>query len=125
MPQSLKTCTAWLLASLLQIALLHTALAQAAPAAHAASPVLRIASAFDPQTLDPHAVALLYHTRVVYQVYDSLVNRDQAFKIEPAPSWNFTPGRSLKRQLVGLVFCQLSANAGSILKAWSRLTSES
>ena len=25
---------------------------------------LRIASAFDPQTMDPHALALLYHSRV-------------------------------------------------------------
>jgi peptide/nickel transport system substrate-binding protein len=45
---------------------------------------LRIATAFDPQTLDPHALALLYHTRVVSQVYDSLVNRDADFKLEPA-----------------------------------------
>lgn len=45
---------------------------------------LRVASAFDPQTMDPHALALLYHTRVVYQVYDALVNRDQQFKLEPS-----------------------------------------
>jgi peptide/nickel transport system substrate-binding protein len=50
---------------------------------------LRIASAFDPQTLDPHALALLYHTRVVFQIYDSLVNRDENFRLEPglALSW--------------------------------------
>ena len=41
---------------------------------------LRIATAFDPQTMDPHALALLYHTRVAYQVYDSLVNRDEQFR---------------------------------------------
>ena len=34
---------------------------------------MRIATAFDPQTMDPHALALLYHTRVVFQIYDSLV----------------------------------------------------
>ncbi|MEP7283161.1 MAG: hypothetical protein ABI696_14380, partial [Rubrivivax sp.] len=44
--------------------------AEAAPAA----PV-RIASAFDPQTMDPHALALLYHSRIAYQVYDALVSR--------------------------------------------------
>ena len=53
---------------------------------------LRIASAFDPQTMDPHGLALLYHSRVVYQIYDSLVNRDTAFKLEPslAVSWQMT-----------------------------------
>lgn len=45
---------------------------------------LRIASGFDPQTMDPHALALLYHTRVVHQVYESLVGRDADFKLEPA-----------------------------------------
>ena len=55
--------------------------------ANAAS--LRIASAFDPQTMDPHALALLYHTRVVFQVYDSLLNRDEQYRLEPslALSW--------------------------------------
>ncbi|MBX3636977.1 MAG: ABC transporter substrate-binding protein, partial [Rubrivivax sp.] len=57
-------------------------LVSAGGAAHANH--LRIASAFDPQTLDPHAIALLYHSRVVYQVYDSLVGRDERFKLEPA-----------------------------------------
>ena len=48
---------------------------------HAAGPhVLRIASAFDPQSMDPHAVALLYHTRVAFQIHDSLVNRDEQFR---------------------------------------------
>ncbi|MEP7282207.1 MAG: ABC transporter substrate-binding protein, partial [Rubrivivax sp.] len=45
---------------------------------------VRIASAFDPQTMDPHALALLYHSRIAYQVYDALVSRDAAFKLEPA-----------------------------------------
>ena len=50
---------------------------------------LRIASAFDPQTMDPHALALLYHSRVYTQVYESLVNRDEQFRLEPslALSW--------------------------------------
>jgi peptide/nickel transport system substrate-binding protein len=53
---------------------------------------LRIASAFDPQTMDPHAIALLYHSRVAFQVYDSLVHRNEAFKLEPglALSWQMT-----------------------------------
>ena len=34
--------------------------------------------------MDPHALALLYHTRVVYQIYDALVSRDDKFKLEPA-----------------------------------------
>lgn len=59
----------------------------AAPLAGAAT--LRIASAFDPQSMDPHAVALLYHTRVSTQVYESLVNRDAQYRLEPslALSW--------------------------------------
>ena len=50
---------------------------------------LRIASAFDPQTMDPHALALLYHSRVAFQVYDALLNRDEQFRLEPslALSW--------------------------------------
>ena len=103
MPPTLKTRAAWLLTSLPQIVLLQIVFLQAAlaPAAHAAGPALRIASAFDPQTLDPHAVALLYHTRVTYQVYDSLVNRDQAFKIEPALalSWQNTSPTSWRFKL--------------------------
>ena len=50
---------------------------------------LRFASAFDPNSLDPHSLALLYQTRVVTQIYEGLVNRDQNFKLEPslAVSW--------------------------------------
>lgn len=50
---------------------------------------LRFASAFDPQTMDPHALALLYQTRVVTQVYESLVNRAKDYGLEPslATSW--------------------------------------
>jgi len=50
---------------------------------------LRYASAFDPQTMDPHALALLYQSRVVTQIYESLVNRGKDFKLEPslATSW--------------------------------------
>jgi peptide/nickel transport system substrate-binding protein len=58
------------------------ALLGAAMSAHAVA--LRIATAFDPQTMDPHALALLYHTRITHQVYESLLSRDASFAIEPA-----------------------------------------
>ena len=50
---------------------------------------LRMASAFDPQSMDPHALALQYQTRVVSQIYESLVNRGRNFELEPslALSW--------------------------------------
>jgi peptide/nickel transport system substrate-binding protein len=49
-----------------------------------AAKTLRMASAFDPQSMDPHGLALQYQTRVVSQVYESLVNRDRNFELEPA-----------------------------------------
>ena len=59
----------------------------ALPSAHAAA--LRIASAFDPQTMDPHSLALQYHTRVIFQVYESLVGRDPNYRLVPvlATGW--------------------------------------
>ena len=67
--------------------------------AHAAP--LRIASAFDPQTMDPHALALLYHSRVWTQVYESLVGRDEKFQLEPALalSWQATSPTSWRFKL--------------------------
>lgn len=50
----------------------------------AASQTLRFASAFDPNSLDPHALALLYQSRIINQIYESLVNRDRDFQLEPA-----------------------------------------
>jgi peptide/nickel transport system substrate-binding protein len=49
-----------------------------------AAKTLRMASAFDPQSMDPHGLALQYQTRVVSQVYEALVNRDRNFELEPA-----------------------------------------
>ncbi len=62
---------------------------------------LRIASAFDPQTLDPHALALLYHTRVIGQVYESLVNRDADYRLEPAlaTEWRMTSATSWRLRI--------------------------
>ena len=61
-----------------------------------AARTLRLASAFDPQSMDPHALALLYQSRVVSQVYDSLVNRDREFRLEPAlaTSWKMVDART-------------------------------
>jgi peptide/nickel transport system substrate-binding protein len=75
------------------LALLCAALLAATPA-QARS--LRLASAFDPQSLDPHALALLYQSRVVTQIYDSLVNRDRDFRLEPslALSWQSVDPRT-------------------------------
>ncbi len=62
---------------------------------------LRIASAFDPQTMDPHALALLYHSRIAFQVHESLVGRDEKFKLEPslATSWQMTSATSWRFKL--------------------------
>ncbi|MFZ3323237.1 MAG: ABC transporter substrate-binding protein [Usitatibacter sp.] len=69
----------------LAILLAGLALAQAAGAA-----VFRYASQIDPGTMDPHALASLYHTRVISQIYEPLVGRDEQFKLEPrlAVSWS-------------------------------------
>ena len=85
--------TRWHAAAALLLALAGTWL-QPVPAAAAgpAAGALRIASAFDPQTMDPHAVALLYHSRIAFQVHDALLNRDADFKLEPALAtrWQMT-----------------------------------
>ena len=78
------------------------ALALALPLAAAAQGrTLRFASAFDPQTMDPHALALLYQSRVVTQVYEGLVNRGRDFKLEPslATSWEMTSPTSWRFKL--------------------------
>ncbi|MEP6607162.1 MAG: ABC transporter substrate-binding protein [Burkholderiaceae bacterium] len=58
-------------------------------ASNVSAKTLRLASAFDPNSLDPHSLALLYQTRVVTQIYEGLLNRDRNFKLEPslAVSW--------------------------------------
>jgi peptide/nickel transport system substrate-binding protein len=72
--------------------LISLALTLAASAVLAQGKTLRFASAFDPQSMDPHALALLYQTRVVTQIYEGLVNRGKDFKLEPslATSWEMT-----------------------------------
>ena len=61
----------------------------ACPGASAA--LLRYASQFDPGTMDPHAIASLYNTRVLGQVYDSLVQRDEQFRPEPGLALSWAP----------------------------------
>jgi len=70
-------------------------------AGSASAATLRIASAFDPQTMDPHGLALLYHTRVVHQIYESLVGRDEQLRLEPAlaASWQMTGPKSWRFKL--------------------------
>jgi peptide/nickel transport system substrate-binding protein len=68
---------------------------------------VRIATAFDPQSMDPHALALLYHSRVTFQIYDSLLNRDEEFRIEPslALSWQRVDAKTWRFKLrPGVVF---------------------
>jgi peptide/nickel transport system substrate-binding protein len=73
----------------------------AAGATAGAATTLRIASAFDPQTLDPHGLALQYHARVVFQIYESLVSRNERFALEPAlaTSWQNTSPLQWRLQL--------------------------
>ncbi|MGH6608992.1 MAG: ABC transporter substrate-binding protein, partial [Burkholderiaceae bacterium] len=70
-------------------------------ASAAGAKTLRLASAFDPNSLDPHSLALLYHSRVVTQIYEGLVNRDPNFKLEPslAVSWQATTPTSWRFRL--------------------------
>ena len=74
---------------------MFVAFALALPAGAAS---LRIASANDPQSFDPHAIALLYQSRVVSQVYESLINRDREFRLEPslAPPSFLLPSAALR-----------------------------
>jgi peptide/nickel transport system substrate-binding protein len=87
-------------------------LPQAAVHAQAAPKLLRIATAFDPQTMDPHSLALLYHTRISTQIYEGLVGRDAQYKLEPglALEWsNPTPTRWRFKLRPGVVFHDGSA----------------
>jgi peptide/nickel transport system substrate-binding protein len=51
---------------------------------------LRYATQDEPQTLDPHAASLAVTTRLLSNVYDTLVGRDKDFKLVPwlATSWS-------------------------------------
>src|SRR3954463_1565226 len=49
----------------------------------ATAKTLRYASAYEPGTMDPHAVGSAYATRVLNMVYDTLVARDEDFRVAP------------------------------------------
>jgi peptide/nickel transport system substrate-binding protein len=55
-----------------------------------AAKVFRYASQVDPGTMDPHALASLYHTRVIAQIYEPIIGRDESFRLQPrlALSWS-------------------------------------
>src|SRR5687767_14316744 len=57
----------------------------------AGAKTLRIASQVDPGTMDPHAIATLYNNRVLSQVYEPLVDRDEQFKPAPRLALSWTP----------------------------------
>ena len=82
---------------------LRTVLALALAAFLGAAPAktLRIASAQDPQSMDPHALALLYQSRVVTQIYEGLVDRDREFRLEPAlaVSWQMLDATTWRLRL--------------------------
>jgi peptide/nickel transport system substrate-binding protein len=61
----------------------------AALGAHAK--LLRHASQVDPGTMDPHAIATLYNNRVLSQIYETLVGRDEGFKVEGRLALSWTP----------------------------------
>src|SRR5205085_10295932 len=52
---------------------------------------LRYVSQFDPGTMDPHALASLYNNRVVSNIYEPLVGRDENFKPEPRLALSWAP----------------------------------
>jgi len=72
--------------------IVFVALAASAVSGTALAASLRVATAFDPQTMDPHSLALQYHTRVVFQIYESLVGRDPHYRLVPvlATEWTQT-----------------------------------
>jgi peptide/nickel transport system substrate-binding protein len=87
--------------TLRSLAALALALGLGFATAAAPAKTLRLASAFDPQSMDPHAVALLYQTRIASQIYESLVSRDRNFKLEPAlaTSWHAVDARTWRFKL--------------------------
>ena len=93
--------TSGLATSALATTTLWLALVWASTGGPAAAATLRIASAFDPQTMDPHALALLYHSRIAFQVHESLVGRNEQFKSEPAlaTSWQMTSATTWRFKL--------------------------
>ncbi len=84
-----------------RLAALLALAAGAALAAGGSAKTLRYASQFDPGTMDPHAIASLYNNRVLSQVYEPLVGRDEQFRPEPrlALAWTPIAGRGWRFKL--------------------------
>ena len=57
----------------------------------ACAKLLRYASQIDPGTMDPHALSSLYNNRVLSQIYETLVDRDEQFKPGPRLALSWTP----------------------------------
>ena len=70
---------------------LFAAIALLVIAVSAEAKTLRYASQFDPGTMDPHALSSVYNNRVLAQVYEPLVGRDEYFKTEPRLALSWTP----------------------------------
>ena len=59
--------------------------------AETSAKLLRHASQVDPGTMDPHAIATLYNNRVLSQIYEPLVSRDETFKPDGRLALSWTP----------------------------------
>jgi peptide/nickel transport system substrate-binding protein len=90
-----------LVASCLRPRAAVTALAALLSVAPLSAQTLRFASAFDPNSFDPHSLALLYQSRIVTQIYEGLVNRDRDFRLEPslALSWQAVDAKTWRFRL--------------------------
>ena len=85
--------------------------------------IFRHASQFDPGSMDPHAVASTYNARILNQVYESLVGRDERFRIEPrlALSWTAVEGGWRLPYYLPSVVCRTPLGA-ALGRAWRALT---
>lgn len=57
----------------------------------ATAKLFRHASQVDPGTMDPHAFSSLYNNRVLSQIYETLVDRDENFKAGPRLALSWAP----------------------------------
>jgi peptide/nickel transport system substrate-binding protein len=57
----------------------------------AGAKLFRHASQVDPGTMDPHALASLYNNRVLSQIYETLVERDESFRPGPRLALSWAP----------------------------------
>jgi peptide/nickel transport system substrate-binding protein len=74
-----------------RLAFVVAAIAFAVAQPAAAARTLRYASQVDPGTMDPHSMPSLYNNRVLSQIYEALVGRDDAFKPVGLLAESWTP----------------------------------